>query len=223
MLDRSRFSTAAWSLGGVKLNENQHERMNMKSKQRVCVCLLTICSLAALAQVSASAQTTNAAPEAHQPELLALSGAGSGANSDSASDSEQRFQAGEWDVSPFGVYTDQAGGKWGAGAAVTYFITDKIGVGGATYWTDTGGTFFDNAEAEGYFRLPLFKRLAPYAVGSIGYQFDRQYWFETLGLGLDFRAFKRLDAFADAQYRFSNNDSKSGGGAFLRLGVRFAF
>ena len=42
-----------------------------------------------------------------------------------------RFHKGEMDVSPFGVYTDQAGKKWGAGAALTYFLTDKIGIGGA--------------------------------------------------------------------------------------------
>jgi hypothetical protein len=140
-----------------------------------------------------------------------------------ADEEESRFQKGEKDVSAFGAYIDQAGGKWAAGAALTYFITDKIGVGGSTYWTETGGTFFDNAEAEGYFRLPLFNRLAPYAVGGVGYQFDRHYWFETIGAGLDFRAFKRWDAFSDVQYRISNSSGKSHDGAFVRLGVRFSF
>jgi hypothetical protein len=140
-----------------------------------------------------------------------------------ADEDESRFQKGEKDVSVFGAYIDQTGGKWAAGAALTYFITDKIGVGGSTYWTETGGTFFDNAEAEGYFRLPLFKRLAPYAVGGVGYQFDRHYWFETIGAGLDFKAFKRWDAFSDIQYRISNSTGKSHDGAFLRLGVRFSF
>lgn len=133
---------------------------------------------------------------------------------------ETRFKAGEWDVSPFATYVDKTGDKWGLGASVTYFLTDKIGLGGSTYWTDFGGTFFDNAAGEAYFRLPLFKRIAPYAVGSIGYQFDSKEWVETLGLGVDFRAFKRISAFSDIQYRFANETKD---GVFLRLGARFSF
>jgi hypothetical protein len=162
--------------------------------------LAALCLLAALAQTNATAQTNAAATE-----------------------EEPRFKAGEKDFSPFGVYTDQAGGKWGAGAALTYFVTDKIGAGLSSYWTELGGTFFDNLEGEGYFRLPLLKVIAPYAVGGVGYQFDRHYGFETIGLGLDFRAFKHLDAFGDLQYRFSNDDDKSKSGTFLRLGVRLTF
>jgi hypothetical protein len=133
---------------------------------------------------------------------------------------ESRFKKGEWDVSPFAAYVDKTGDKWGVGASLTYFLTDKIGVGGSTYWTDFGGTFFDNAAGEAYFRLPLFKRIAPYAVGSIGYQFDSTEWFETLGAGLDFRAFDRLSAFGDIQYRFANETRD---GVLLRLGARFSF
>lgn len=140
--------------------------------------------------------------------------------SNSGSDDTKEFHKGEIDISPFGTYVDKAGGKWGAGVAGTYFVTDRIGVGAATYWTDTGGTFFDNLAFEGYFRLPL-KKIAPYGVATVGYQFDRDYWFEALGVGLDFRAFKRLDAFADFQWRIANT-SASQNGAFLRLGVRFS-
>jgi hypothetical protein len=141
--------------------------------------------------------------------------------SNPGSDDEPKYNKGEFNLSPFGTYVDQAGGKWGAGLAGTYFITDKIGIGAATYWTHTGGTFLDNVEFEGYFRLPLFKRIAPYGVASLGYQFDRSYWFETIGAGVDFRAFKRLDAFGDVQWRISNS-SVSQNGAMLRLGVRFS-
>jgi hypothetical protein len=137
-------------------------------------------------------------------------------------DEDVRFHKGEMDVSPFGVYVDQAGGKWGAGAALTYFITDKIGIGGATYWTESGGTFFDNAEFEGYFRIPVLKVLAPYALASIGYQFDRQYWFQTFGAGVDFRPFKRIDTFSDLQWRIADS-SRSGDGLFVRIGARFSF
>src|SRR3974377_515777 len=121
------------------------------------------------------------------------------ATSSSSADKSMEFHKGEINLSPFGVYSDQAGKKWGLGLAGTYFITENIGVGGATYWTDTGGTFIDNLEFEGYYRVPL-KRIAPYAVGSIGHQFDRSYWFETIGAGVDFRVFKRIDAFADLQW-----------------------
>ena len=141
------------------------------------------------------------------------------AQTNADSDEPKEFQKGEFNLSPFGTYVDQAGGKWGAGAAATYYMTDKIGLGAATYWTETGGTFFDNIEFEGYFRVPL-KRLAPYGVFTLGYQFDREYWFEGIGAGLDFRAFKRLDAFADFQWRIVNS-SVSDNGPFLRLGVRF--
>ncbi len=137
-----------------------------------------------------------------------------------AADDELRFKPGEWDVSPFATYVDKVGDDWGLGASVTYFVTDKIGVGAATYWTDFGGTFFDNVAGEAYFRLPLFKRLAPYAVGGVGYQFDSEEWFETLGAGLDFRPFDKISAFSDIQWRFANETKD---GVMIRLGVRFAF
>ena len=167
----------------------------MKTTKRILMLILGIGAIAAWGQIRAVAQQSE--------EIL--------------------FKKGEFDLSPFGAYVDQAGGKWAAGAAATYYITDKIGLGASTYWTEIGGAFFDNLEAEGYFRLPLFKRIAPYAVGGVGYQFDREYSFETLGAGVDFRVFKHLQAFSDVQYRFSNSSSKSGGGGFLRLGARIDF
>ncbi len=137
-----------------------------------------------------------------------------------AQDEDLRFRPGEFDLSPFATYVDKTGDNWGAGAALTYFVTDKLGIGASTYWTDLGGTVFDNAAGELYFRLPLFKIVAPYAVGSVGYQFDSDEWFETLGAGIDFRPFKKISAFSDVQYRFANETRD---GVFLRLGVRFAF
>ena len=118
------------------------------------------------------------------------------------------------------TYVAKTGDNWGAGASATYFVTDKIGVGASTYWTDFGGTFIDNLAGEAYFRLPLASIIAPYAVGGVGYHFDSEEWFETLGLGVDFRPFKNISAFSDAQYRFANETRD---GVFLRLGVRFAF
>jgi hypothetical protein len=139
-----------------------------------------------------------------------------------ADESEGLFRKGEWTLSPFGAYVNQAGGKWAGGLAATYFLEKHFGIGGSTYWTEGGGSFFDNLEAEGYFRLPVFKRLAPYAVGGIGYQFDREYSFQTLGGGIDFKLLKRFDGFSDIQYRFSNDHDKSPNGAFIRFGLRFS-
>jgi hypothetical protein len=135
-------------------------------------------------------------------------------------DSDKRFNAGEWALSPYAVYVDKAGDNWGLGAAATYYLTERIGVGGSTYWTDTTGTFFDNAAGEAYFRLPALKLVAPYGVGSIGYEFNREEWFETLGLGIDFRPFKKISAFTDLQWRIANEAQN---GVFLRLGVRLSF
>ena len=106
------------------------------------------------------------------------------------------------------------------GAAATYFITDKIGLGASTVWSDFGGRFIDNLEAEGYFRLPSFKRLAPYAVGGAGFEFETSEWFGTLGLGADFRPFKNIAAFSDIQYRFAN-ETRSG--VMWRIGIRLHF
>ncbi len=133
---------------------------------------------------------------------------------------ETRFKPGEWDISPFATYVNKTGDDWGVGAALTYFITSNLGIGACTYWTDFGGSFFDNAAGEAYLRLPIFKSLSPYAVGSIGYQFDSTEWFETIGAGLDFRPFDKISAFSDVQYRFANQTRD---GVFVRLGVRFAF
>jgi len=131
---------------------------------------------------------------------------------------EDRFRQGELDISPFATYVDKVGDDWGAGASVTYFLTPQIGVGATTYWADFGGSFFDNVAGEAYFRLPLFKIVAPYAVGGIGYEFETEEWFETIGAGVDFRPFKKISAFGDIQYRFANETKD---GVFVRLGVRF--
>ena len=133
---------------------------------------------------------------------------------------DSRFRPGEWELSPFATYVDKAGDNWGAGASLTYFISKNFGVGGTTYWTDFSGTFFDNAAAEGQFRLPFLKSLAPYLCASIGYQFDSEEWFETFGGGVNFRPFDKIAAFSDVQWRIANDTQD---GIFIRLGVRFDF
>ncbi len=137
-----------------------------------------------------------------------------------AQEAEADFRKGEWQISRFAPYTDQNGDKWGLGTAVTYYLTKHFGFGGANYWTDFSGSFFDNLEGEGYFRITDVKRLNPYAVGSLGYQFDGQYLFGTFGAGVNFQALKKLTVFSDLQYRLAHD---SNDGVFLRLGVRFSF
>jgi hypothetical protein len=132
---------------------------------------------------------------------------------------EGRFKAGEIDLSPFATYVDKEGDNWGAGASATYFLSERLGLGASTYWTDFEGSFIDNLEGEGYFRLPVLKVVAPYAVAGIGYEFETEEWFETLGAGVDFRPLKNLSAFGDLQYRFAGETKD---GVFARLGVRFA-
>lgn len=140
-----------------------------------------------------------------------------------AQEKETRFRPGEWEVSPFATYVDRTGNKWGAGIEGTKFLNNNFGLGVSTFWTEGGGTFFDNIAGEGYFRIPLFQSVSPYAVGSLGYEFEAsRAWFETLGAGIDFRAFKRFAAFSDIQYRWVN-ETNIRNGVFLRLGVRFAF
>jgi len=135
-------------------------------------------------------------------------------------DAPERFRPGEWDVSPFATYVDKSGDNWGFGASVTYFLTEHIGVGASTYWTDFGGTFIDNLNGEAYFRVPIAEVVSPYAVGSVGYVFETEEWSATLGGGVDFRLFKHVSAFSDIRWRFVEHTRE---GAFLRFGVRFAF
>ena len=133
---------------------------------------------------------------------------------------DERFHAGEWNVSPFVTYVDKVGDDWGAGASISYFLTKRIGIGATTYWTDFEGTFIDNLAGEVQFRFPAFKIVAPYAVGSIGYEFETEEVFETLGGGVDVRLFKNISAFGDVQWRFANETED---GIFLRLGGRLSF
>jgi hypothetical protein len=135
----------------------------------------------------------------------------------------ERFHSGEADLSLYGQYIDRAGGKWGGGAALTFYPIQDIGIGASTFIMDNKGTFFDNVEGELYLRLPLFDLVAPYAVGSFGYEFDHEYSFETVGGGVDFRPFKHIAAFADGQYLISNNHDKASNSPFFRIGLRYFF
>ena len=49
-----------------------------------------------------------------------------------ADEQEGLFRKGEWTLSPFAAYVDQAGGKWAGGLAATYFLEKHLGIGGAS-------------------------------------------------------------------------------------------
>jgi hypothetical protein len=51
------------------------------------------------------------------------------------------------------------------------------------------GAFFDNVAGRRRSGC-LLKWVVPYAVGSVGYEFEIDEWFETLGAGADFRPSK---------------------------------
>ena len=80
----------------------------------------------------------------------------------------------------------------------------------------------DNTSANLIIRFPFDAvRLAPYAFGGAGYQFDPSgLWFGQAGGGLDFRFSKKLGLFVDARYVFTDGTQNFGVG---RLGLRFGF
>jgi len=206
----------------------------MKNPQSIIGSLLSLGAFALLTQATALAQTNAPVVVVNTNPVVIVTTNGAAVTNvvapapvppppQPAEEKEKRFHSGEIDLSPFGLYVDRAGGKWGGGAALTFYPIKNLGIGAATFMTDTKGTFFDNVQGEGYFRLPLLRIVAPYAVGSFGYQFDHDYSFETFGLGVDFRPLRNLGAFADGQYLVSNNHSKAGNSPFIRIGLRLVW
>src|SRR3974390_1510305 len=180
----------------------------MKVMRRIFTSLLGLSFLAVLCQATALGQTnvviqTNAA---------------------AAEEKNDPFPACELDLSPYAAYIDRLPGpKWGGGAALTYYPIRVLGIGASSYLTNFKGTAIDNVEGEAYLRLPLGCLVAPYAVGGVGYEFDHDYGFETVGGGFGFRPLRHIGLFGDAQYRISNNDARSRDGILVRLGLRFSF
>jgi hypothetical protein len=131
------------------------------------------------------------------------------------------FSAGERFFSVFGSYVDKSGDALGLGAGVTYFITPQIGVGTATHVERVEGKLLDNLNGEAYFRVPLQDlAVAPYGVTAIGYSFETEEMFYSIGGGAEWKLSQRLRAFGDLSWQF-NQDSKDG--VAIRLGARVAF
>lgn len=134
---------------------------------------------------------------------------------------DEAFSAGERYFSVFGSYVDKFGDALGLGAGVMYFITPQIGVGAATHVERVEGKLLDNLSGEAYFRVPLKDRpVAPYGVTALGYSFETEEMFYSIGGGAEWKLSPRLRAFGDLSWQF-NEDSKDG--VAIRLGVRVAF
>jgi len=178
-----------------------------------------LCQASALAQ--AYTTTTNVIVQPYTTNVVVQPYV---TNAPPPEEEHKHFHSLELDVSPFGVYVDKLdGSKFGGGAALTFFPIENLGIGASTYVVNATGTAIDNVEGEAYLRVPLFQLVAPYAVGGVGYQFDQDYSFETVGLGVDIRPIRHFSLFGDGQFRISNRNSVQESGAMLRAGLRFTF
>lgn len=113
-------------------------------------------------------------------------------------------------------------GRLGLGIGGNYFFSRIFGVSGEGYTENTSHSFVDNASGSLVFRIPLDRiRLAPYAFGGGGYQFDPiEQAFLHAGGGLEYRFTDAMGLFADARY-VATEDSKDFGVG--RLGLRLGF
>ena len=133
---------------------------------------------------------------------------------------EGLFNANELGLMAYGTYADRQEDSWGGGIGLSYFVTSHIGLGATTHWENLSGSFIDNAAGEAYFRLPIGEfPIAPYAIGSAGYNWDFDGWLFGVGGGAEGRLNETVGIFGDAQYVFKEGGEKDG--ILLRLGFRF--
>ena len=113
-------------------------------------------------------------------------------------------------------------GRLGYGAGANYFFTRHFGLSADAYTENPHHSFVDDAAGSLVFRLPIDSlRLAPYAFGGGGYQFDPiEQPFVHAGAGLEYRFKNNAGIFLDARYVFAR-DSRDFG--LARLGFRFSF
>jgi hypothetical protein len=136
-------------------------------------------------------------------------------------DGGELFKDRETSLSIFGGWVDKDDSKFAPGIGITHFLTPHWGFGAMTHWDNYDGTFIDNVSGEGYFRYPLRgMSLAPYAVASIGYSFETDETFESIGGGVEWRFHKSWGAFGDVRWQI-NNDTDDG--VAVRLGVKLLF
>jgi hypothetical protein len=128
------------------------------------------------------------------------------------------FAPKESNLRVFGTYLTEREKQWGGGLGLDYFFSSWAGIGLSTHLEDVEGTFFDNLASEVYLRWPIEKwHLAPYAIGSVGYEFGKQGWFQAVGGGMELRFKKKWGIFADYQYVFRH---ERGDESVIRAGIR---
>lgn len=131
------------------------------------------------------------------------------------------FSGKETFLSLYGTYAQHQETLYGGGYGIEYFVSQYIGIGTWSYWDDWDGAVYDNLAAELMLRLPIPSlRLAPYAIGTAGYDFDENEWFEGFGGGLELRFQPSWGLFGDYNYMF-REDNEEGG--FIRFGLRLKF
>jgi len=152
---------------------------------------------------------------------LALLSWSSGATLQAATRQGALFSGKETFLSLFGTYAQHQDTLYGGGYALNYFASQYIGIGTWSYWDDWDGAVYDNLAADLTLRLPIPSlHVAPYAIGSVGYDFDESEFFEGFGGGLELRFQPSWGLYGDYQYLF-REDNEEGG--FIRFGLRLKF
>lgn len=139
------------------------------------------------------------------------------------------FNGNEWSLDVFGLYAFEAkqgtyDDGFGAGIGVNYFFNRYFGLGLEGYgWKGDG--LISSVSGNVMLRYPIEKwRLAPYAIGGIGGNFDADNTQDQInanaGLGLEYRFNAHWGIFTDSRYVFTDVSNDY---VITRLGVRFAF
>lgn len=132
---------------------------------------------------------------------------------------EGLFNSKELSLMGFGTYADRQEDSWGGGVGLSYFVTRHIGLGASTHWENVTGSFIDNLSGDAYFRIPLGDLpVAPYAVGSAGYNWELDHWLFGVGGGAEARLNETVGIFGDVQYVFKEGGDKDG--VLVRFGFR---
>ena len=133
----------------------------------------------------------------------------------------QLFGAKETHLSLFGDYVEKPNRDWGGGFAIDYFASEYLGFGITSHWEEWQGTAYENLAGELLLRIPIESlRLAPYGVGSVGFDFRDHRGFEGVGGGVELRFQKGWGLFGDYQYLFRRKPIDTG---FIRFGLQVKF
>jgi len=137
---------------------------------------------------------------------------------------EALFQDHEFQIDLLGGATsedlDQDNVELGAGAGVSYYITDTFGFGVSAFTTDKEHHTVDQLSWDVLARQPIGDRVAPYLFVGGDYNFERDEWLAHSGAGLEIRLIRHLGTFAEARWEtdFVDHDQAVG-----RAGVRLSF